>query len=142
MAAVYFDASAFVKLLLDEDGSDTAAALWDGCDLALSSPLSYAEVRAALAAAQRSGRITSAELAVIEPEWDDFWLAVVTVELSDVVAIAAGQLCADFALRGADGIHLASALALGDLDCIVAVWDRRLAEGAIAVGLRTAPVAP
>lgn len=38
MAIVYFDSSAFVKLLVEEDGSDLSAALWDGCDTAVSSP--------------------------------------------------------------------------------------------------------
>ena len=32
MTIVYFDSSAFIKLLVDEDGSDLAALLWDGCD--------------------------------------------------------------------------------------------------------------
>lgn len=35
MAIVYLDSSAFVKLLVQEDGSDIAAALWDGCDAAV-----------------------------------------------------------------------------------------------------------
>jgi predicted nucleic acid-binding protein len=39
MSLVYFDASAFVKLLAEEDGSELAAELWDGCDSALSSRL-------------------------------------------------------------------------------------------------------
>jgi hypothetical protein len=46
---VYFDSSAFVKLLVEEDGSDLAATLWDGCDAAVSSRLAYPEVRAACA---------------------------------------------------------------------------------------------
>ena len=40
MSLVYFDSSAFVKLVVDEDGSDLAAALWDGCDAALREPSS------------------------------------------------------------------------------------------------------
>ncbi|HEX7463112.1 MAG TPA: hypothetical protein VF317_13165 [Dermatophilaceae bacterium] len=49
----YFDSSAFVKLVVEEEGSDLAAALWDGRDAAVSSRLAYPEVRAALAAAAR-----------------------------------------------------------------------------------------
>lgn len=59
MAIVYFESSAFVKLLAEEEGSDLAAALWDGCDAAVSSRLAYPEVRAALAAAERAGRLDS-----------------------------------------------------------------------------------
>lgn len=51
MAIVHFDSSAFVKLVVEEDVSDLAAALWDGCDAAVSSRLAYPDVRAALAAA-------------------------------------------------------------------------------------------
>ena len=33
MTLVYFDSSALVKLVVDEDGSDLAAELWDGCPM-------------------------------------------------------------------------------------------------------------
>lgn len=62
MAIVYFDSSAFVKLLVDEEGSELAAALWDGCDAAASSRLAYPEVCAALAAAGRSRRLSPSSL--------------------------------------------------------------------------------
>jgi len=39
MPIVYFDSSAFVKLVVEEDGSDLAATLWDGCDAAVSNRL-------------------------------------------------------------------------------------------------------
>jgi predicted nucleic acid-binding protein len=35
----YFDSSAFVKLLVEEEGSDFAVDMWDGCDAAVSSRL-------------------------------------------------------------------------------------------------------
>ena len=57
MAIVYFDSSAFVKLVVEEEGSDLAAARWDGCDATVSSRLAYPEVRAALAAAGRAHRL-------------------------------------------------------------------------------------
>ena len=37
---MYFDASALVKLVVEEDGSDLVSQLWDGCDAALSSRIS------------------------------------------------------------------------------------------------------
>ena len=39
MTIVYFDSSAFVKLVVEEDGSEVAATLWDGCAAAVSSRL-------------------------------------------------------------------------------------------------------
>ena len=50
------------------------------------------------------------------------------IELTERVARHAGELARAHALRGADAIHLASALALGDNDVIVAVWDARRPE--------------
>ena len=73
MAIVYFDSSAFVKLLVEEDGSDLAAALWDGCDAAVSSRLAYPEVRAALAAAGRADRLSAADQRRAEAAWEDYW---------------------------------------------------------------------
>ena len=139
MAIVYFDSSAFVKLLAEEEGSDLAAALWDGCDAAVASRLAYPEVRAALAAAARNHDITEAELDEAERDWDGYWAATRPVELTAAVERHAGQLARTGALRGADAVHLASALAIGDPDLIIAVWDRRLHTGARAVGCRVAP---
>jgi hypothetical protein len=51
----------------------------------------------------------------------------------------AGHLARVHALRGAGAVHLASALAIGDPDLVVAVWDRRLYTGAQAAGVRVAP---
>jgi predicted nucleic acid-binding protein len=53
---VYFDSSAFVKLVVEEAASDLAADMWDGCDAAVASRLAYPEVHAALAAARRKPR--------------------------------------------------------------------------------------
>jgi uncharacterized protein len=42
-------------------------------------------------------------------------------------------------VRLKDAVHLASALAIGDPDLIVAVWDRRLPTGGQAVGCSVGP---
>jgi predicted nucleic acid-binding protein len=139
VALIYFDSSAFVKLLAEEVGSELAAELWDGCDAAVASRLAYPEVRAALAAAARNHDITETELDAAERDWDGYWAATRPVELTPTVERHAGQPARAHALRGADAVHLASALAIGDPDLIVAVWDRRLHAGAKAAGRRVAP---
>ena len=139
MPLVYFDSSALVKLVVDEIGSELAAELWDGCDAALASRLAYPEVRAALAAASRNHDLDDVGLAAAEKAWEDYWSATRPVELTRAVERSAGQLAPRHALRGADAVHLASALAVGDAELIVAVWDRRLHAGARAAGLRVAP---
>lgn len=139
VAIVYFDASALVKLVIEEDSTDIAAELWDGCDVATSSRLAYPEVRAALSAAHRAHRLALKDLDRAERDLEEYWRAVRPVELSATVAARAGDLARSLALRGADAVHLASAVALGDADPVVAVWDRHLHAGAAALGLRVAP---
>jgi hypothetical protein len=136
---VYFDASASVKLLTEEEGSDLAAQLWDGCDAAVASRLAYPEVHAALAAAGRNHDLDSRELADAQRAWERYWAATRPVEFTAALERHAGDLARIHALRGADAVHLASALAIGDSDLIVAVWDRRLHAGVRAAGLRVAP---
>jgi uncharacterized protein len=139
VALVYFDSSALVKLVLDEVGSDVAAVLWNACDVALSSRLAYPEVCAALATAGRNHDLTESEVSAAASDWEQFWASMRPVELSAAVEQAAGSLAATHQLRGADAVHLASALALGSTDLTVAVWDKRLHAGATAVGLAVAP---
>jgi uncharacterized protein len=142
VALVYFDSSAFVKLVVDEAGSDLAADLWDGCDAALSSRLAYPEVRAALAAASRDHDLSEGDVRVAEQSWEEYWAATRPVELTAAVERHAGSLARRHALRGADAVHLASALAIEDAELVVAVWDLRLHTGVRAAHLRVAPMRP
>ena len=140
MAVVYFDSSAFVKLVLNEPGSEIAAGVWDGCDEAVSSRLSYPEVRAALAAAERSRLLTGDSARDAVRLWDGLWSETTPVELTGAVEREAGELAYAHALRGADAVHLASAVVLGDDSVVVAAWDRRLRDGAIGIGLAVVPI--
>jgi len=141
MSIVHFHSSAFVKLVVEEDGSDLAAILWDGCDAAVSSRLAYPQVRAALAAAGRAHRLDPAEQSRAEVMWEDFWAATRTVELTETITAHAGHLASRHALRGADAVHLASLLAVGAAQTLFAVWDQQLRAGAEAAGIRLAPKA-
>src|SRR3712207_7069859 len=91
MAIAYFDSSAFVKLVVDENGSDLAASLWDGCDAVVSSRLAYPGVRAALAAAGRDHRLTAADQQHAETAWERFWDATRPIELTAAVTAHAGR---------------------------------------------------
>lgn len=141
MTIVYFDASALVELVVEESGTPLVIELWDECDAAVSSRLSYPEVRAALATAVRDHRIAARDVAGAERDWELYWAGIRQVELSDAVAGEAGELCCTHALSGANGVHLASALAVAraGTDLVMAAWDQRLAVAALAVGLRVAP---
>ena len=139
MTTVYFDSSAFVKLVMAEKGTDVADATWDVCDTATSSRLAYPEVRAALAAAERAGRLDDITLVAAEDRWEEYWSAVSVIEVDPDVAQRAGGLAGEHALRGADAVHLASLLILGDPTVLFAAWDRHLRAGALSVGARLVP---
>jgi hypothetical protein len=139
VALVYFDSSALVKLIIEETGSTLVAQLWDGCDAALASRLAYPEVCAALAAAARNHGLSDDDLRSAEQAWEAFWAATRPVELTPSVERHAGELAREHAVRGADAVHLASALAIDDPDLVIAVWDRRLHAGALAAGTNVAP---
>jgi predicted nucleic acid-binding protein len=139
VSIVYFDSSALVKLLISENGSDLVDEVWDGCDSALSSRLAYPEVCAALAAAKRNNLVSNSACSEAEEAWELYWSAMRPVELSADVAKTAGSLARESMLRGADSIHLASALAVGLDELIVAVWDRQLHTASLSAGLRVVP---
>lgn len=139
MALVYFDSSAFIKLLVEEHGSDLAVAAWDGCDAALSSRLAYPEVRAALSAAGRANRLAPSQQQHAEIAWEGYWASTRPVELTEAVTAHAGQLAGRHALRGADAIHLASVLAVDPTHTLFAVWDQRLRDGAQSEGVHLIP---
>lgn len=122
MPLVHFDSSALVKLVLDEPGSDFVAPLWNACDAALWSRLAYPEVCAALAAARRNHDLTAYAATVAAAEWETFWSSVRPIELTADIERSAGLLAARHQLRGADAVHLASALALGSPEVIVRWW--------------------
>lgn len=139
MAIVYFDASALVKLLIDEEGTAEAVALWDHCDVPISSRLVYPEVCAALAAGHRSHALDDQAHQSATRHWERNWQTIWPVELTPEVTQRAGDLAVSRSLRGADAVHLASALAIGVDEIVLAVWDGRLHSAAEAEGLAVAP---
>lgn len=133
--------------LVVEDGSDEAGALWDASDLVVTSRLSYAEARAALAAARRAKRISQKALNGAKRALEDRFKEIDMVEVTDHVVRAAGDLAEQHGLRGYDAVHLASALALGAGDMTLATWDRDLAlagraEGFDLAGIQTGEARP
>lgn len=135
----YFDSSALVKLVVEEVGSDEAAAFWDGADLVVTSRVASPEVRAALASAHRARRLSDRQLRHAKDLWASFAGALRTVELTDDVAHHAGDLAEEHGLSGFDAVHLASALVLADDQTVVATWDIRLHAATASLGVMTFP---
>lgn len=131
----YFDTSAFLKLVLDEPGSERARELWRLSRVAVSSVLLYAECRAGLAMAHRVGRLS--DVAQARKGVDDLWAKVHSVIADGRLVCRAGELAEEFRLRGYDAVHLASAEWVRGPDLIFVSADRRQGEAAAALGLAT-----
>jgi uncharacterized protein len=134
----YFDTSAVMPLLIAEPGSDRAAALWDGADRVVSMRLVYPEARAALAQAERLGRLTARQLRDAVTEFDALFEQVDLVELDDVLARRAGELAEVRQLRGYDAVHLAGANRVRDPSVVMIAGDGALPAAAAAEGMAIA----
>jgi predicted nucleic acid-binding protein len=134
----YFDTSAVMPLLVAEPGSDRAAALWDGADRVVSMRLVYPEARAALAQAERLGRLTARQLRDAVTEFDALFEQIDLVEVDDVLARRAGELAEVRQLRGYDAVHLAAADRVRDPSVVIIAGDGALLAAAAAEGLAVA----
>jgi predicted nucleic acid-binding protein len=139
VTVAYFDTSALVKLFVEEAGSEGAAALWDGADIVVSSRVSDAEVRAALAAAHRAHRLDAGGYRAAKRDWERYRVALQTVELTAELTRMAGDLAEQHALGGLDAIHLASAALFIQVALVMATWDARLLAAARSLGIATLP---
>ncbi len=124
-----------VKLFVVEEGSDQAAEIWNSPEPVATSILAYPEGRAALAAARRSARLTSAAHARALAEFEDLFSDLISIGVDEDLARRAGQLAEDLELRGYDAAHLASALELGEGNVVMVSWDADLQHAAERVGL-------
>ncbi|MFI2102946.1 type II toxin-antitoxin system VapC family toxin [Isoptericola sp. NPDC019693] len=141
MALVYFDASALVKLCVPEPGSALASALWNRADVVVTSRIADAEVRAALAAGERAGVLDPLARRRGTALWDELSAGLHTLEVTPEVSRRAAELVAScpVPLRGADALHVASALAVAHEDTLVAAWDEHVAGAARSRRLRVLP---
>lgn len=114
MAIVYSDSTACAKLIVEEDGSE-------------------------LAAAGRDHRLGADDQRSAEAAWEEIWAATRAVELTETITVHAGELAGTHGLPGADAVHLASMLAVGPGDTLFAVWDKRLRSGAETAGVQVVP---
>ena len=120
----YIDASALVKLLHQESGSEELRQYLSPDRELISSRVATVEVRRAIARSTVPADVALAELGG----------PVGLMELDAEIAHAAAR-ASPANLRSLDAIHLASALALREDIGSVVTYDTRLAEAARAAGL-------
>jgi predicted nucleic acid-binding protein len=105
---LYLDTSSLVKLYVTEAGSEVVRRLVGDANVVVTSTVAYAETRAALARLRREGMLTPSKLTSAKREFDQQWPTYLSLEATDPLCRAAGELAEKYSLRGFDSIHLAS----------------------------------
>jgi len=90
---------------------------------------------AALAAAHRGSRLTEPLYAEAVRGFEHAYEQLVAIGVDEALTRSAGALAAEFALRGYDAVHLATALALAEEDVALVSWDQDLCRAGAAAGL-------
>jgi predicted nucleic acid-binding protein len=129
---LYVDASALVKLYVEEPGSQVVAARVEEAEAVATVRVTYAEARAALVRHRREGGLTGAALRQAVRQLDGEWGTYNVVEVSEPVVRRAGTLAERHGLRGYDAVQLAAALDVRDAgaDLEFACFDTNLVRAA------------
>jgi len=140
---LYLDTSSLVKLYVSEAGSDVVCDLVGKANIVATSVVAYAEVRAALARLRREGALRVSKWASVKREFEEQWPMYLTLEATDSLCRAAGELAEKYGLRGFDGIHLASFAEIarreGTGDTQFSSFDNRLNQAARKLMQRRQP---
>jgi predicted nucleic acid-binding protein len=117
---LYLDSSALIKRYQNEQGTEALNARLreeaKGLASVFTSVLTYAEIHAAFARRAREKLLSAKEAAAMQDEFDADWvLGIGPIELGTGVLVFVRDLVKGLPLRGADAIHLASALWLRDM---------------------------
>lgn len=134
----YFDTSAVIPLLIGEPSSATCTRVWNEANRSISVRLLYPEARAALARAERMGRITKRQLESAVAELEAIVSEIDHVAITAELARHAGHLAQAHQLHGYDAVHLAAALAALDAELVLVTGDNDLAGAARSLGLPVA----
>lgn len=135
---LFADTSALIKLYIEEAGSAAMAARARDARLALS-VLAYAEVYATFARRLRESLLTEDEHDRLAERFEYDWQGVIVLPMRPALVGRLPPLVRTHPLRGADAVHLASALMLQDagLEVVFAAADGRLMDAARGEGLET-----
>jgi uncharacterized protein len=126
-----------VKLIVPEPGATEVAEAWLAAERRVSSLLLYTETRAAVARAQRMGRLASDQLPGVHRRLEALWVAFDRVALTERLVRRAGDLAAEHQLRAYDAVHLASLENTRDRETVLISADGALLDAARAHGFAT-----
>ncbi len=131
---LYVDASAFLKLHIDEPDSDLAAMILSGDPHWLTGRHTRVEVRRNLARVLPPGHLNAARESFAAQ-----WARVRVIELDETVCERAAHLAEATGARTLDALHLGAADVTVGAEAPVVTFDRGLAAAARSLGWRVLP---
>jgi uncharacterized protein len=129
---LYVDASAVLKIYLDEPETSAAEAVLTGRRW-MTGRHTYVEIRRNLVRV-----LVESPLEEARRRFESDWESVDVIDIGASVATAAAALAERTGLRTLDALHLGAAQSAGGSDGFV-TFDRRLADAARSLGLRVLP---
>ena len=112
METLFLDTSALIKRYMEEAGSEKVRALMNGAKRIIVSRLAYVEALSALVRRQKTLDLSEEEFLILIGEFKMDWSRFGVLELDAHTLAAVGRLIEKHRLRGADSIHLSTALYL------------------------------
>jgi uncharacterized protein len=141
---IYLDSSALIKHYVQEVGTERVREKLRAGSPAFSSVLTFAEIHSALARRFKDRSISSNEFVAARSKFDLDWaVSWSAVDLSPSILGIVRNIVDQFALRGADTVHLASAMWLRNTALASGIKnqllflssDKQLAKAAASLGL-------
>ena len=107
---IYFDSSALVKKYVQEAGSEKVFDLIARAGMPVTAKLAYPEILAGLGRKRREKGIGEKDFKAAVETFESDWAAFLVIEFQDELLPVIKQLSLQYALKGADLVHLASAV--------------------------------
>ena len=141
---LYLDTSAWLKLYIDENGSDIVHKEISKSSMVFTHLIAYTEIRAALSRAEREIRINKVQKSQIIDALELDWKSFNIIQPVEMLIRRAALHSEQFGLRGFDSIHLASAEAVSiqvmPQETLFACFDRKLNKAASSLGMSILPL--
>ncbi len=107
---IYFDSSALVKQYIEEIGSSKVNALLQETETIATSRLAYPEILSAIIRRHKAGDIQTTDFERIKKQFKADWQSFTIIEVHKEIIGLIDSIIEKYALRGADSIHLSTAL--------------------------------
>ncbi len=107
---IYFDSSALVKRYVEEEGTNKVKAIIDNSHIITTSKLTYPEILSAFSRKYKAGDISKSNFYRAMDKFESDWNYFLIVEFQDELLPIIKRIVDRYYLRGADSVHLSSAL--------------------------------